>query len=166
MTAATQGTSAKLLNHTDLYHVFLSATDVEGAMGELSRQLGVSWLPIMRGTYCAWVPGDEPVLEEATTVYSKEGPVYIELGHFPIKPMPKGTDLLTPQHFGYWCDDVPGTREALQAIGWVLEFEVGRPEEGPTAPYLRSPSGYLVELVPRSSKERFDAYARSGQERA
>jgi hypothetical protein len=151
-----------VLNHTDLYHVFLSATDVEGAMAELSRRLGVSWLPVMRGTYCAWVPGDDPVLEEAVTVYSREGPVYIELGHFPIKPMPKGTDLLEPHHFGYWCDDVPGTKQALQASGWALEFEVGRPGEGPSTPYLRSPAGYLVELIPRSIKERFDAYVRSG----
>jgi Glyoxalase/Bleomycin resistance protein/Dioxygenase superfamily len=157
---------AALLNHTDLYHVFLSAADVEGAMAELSRRQGVRWLPIMRGTYCAWVPGDEPVLSEATTVYSAQGPVHIELGHFPIKPMPAGTDLLTPQHFGYWCDDVPGTRDALRSSGWALEFEVGRPGEGPTTPYLRSPSGYLVELVPRAFKVRFEAYARSGQERA
>jgi hypothetical protein len=155
--------TTRLLNHTDLYHVFLSADDVEGAMGELTRELGVTWLPVMRGTYCAWVPGDGPVLAEAVTVYSREGPVHIELGHFPVKPMPGGTDLLTPQHFGYWCDDVPGTRKALIASGWVLEFEVGRPDEGPTAPYLRSPSGYLVELVPRAFKERFEAYARGGQ---
>jgi Glyoxalase/Bleomycin resistance protein/Dioxygenase superfamily len=156
--------SAGLLNHTDLYHVFLTAADVEAAMGELSRQLGVSWLPVMRGTYCAWVPGDEPVLAEAVTVYSREGPVHIELGHVPIKPMPQGTDLLNPQHFGYWCDDVPGTAQALQASGWVLEFEVGRLEDGPTVPYLRSPAGYLVELVPRAFKERFEAYAMSGQD--
>ncbi|WAX58482.1 VOC family protein [Jatrophihabitans cynanchi] len=150
-----------LLNHTDLYHVFLHATDVEAAMALLSEHLGLNWLPVMRGTYSAWVPDGQAFTAEAVTVYSKEGPVYVELGHFPVGPMPTATDLVNPHHFGYWCDDVPSTKQALQDSDWKLEFEVGREVGGPTGSYLRSPAGLLVELVPRAIKERFEAYTRS-----
>jgi hypothetical protein len=159
MTDASSEASVALLNHCDLYHVFLNAMDVDAAMGELTERLGVGWLPVMSGSYCAWVAGQAPETGEAVTVYSSRGPVYIELGHFDVECMPTVTDLFNPHHFGYWCDDVAETSRALQDSGWIAEFEVGRLEDGPTASYLRSTAGLRVELVPRNIKSRFDEYA-------
>ncbi|MGH2488744.1 MAG: VOC family protein [Candidatus Limnocylindria bacterium] len=151
----TPPTPNMLLNHTDLYHVFLHVEDVEGSMARLGEQFGLTWLPIRTGLQWVWAPGDEPRQERYTTVYSRQGPVHLELGWFPIGPMREPTGLQTPHHFGYWCADVAGTREGLLADGWVVEFEAGPTGEAPTSPYLRSPSGYLVELVPKSRQDAF-----------
>lgn len=152
----------QLLNHTDLYHVFLHVTDVEAAMAALSDQFGLTWLPVQSGRYWTRIAGEEPIEHDATTVYSRQGPLYLELGHVPNRIIPEGTDLLTPHHFGYWCDDVPAARESLVRQGWTLEFEVGRDPQDLSVPYLIGPSGYRVELIPREFKAKFDAYVRSG----
>jgi hypothetical protein len=147
----------QLLDHRDLFHVCHVVGDIDTAIQEWSGRFGLTWLPAERQRFRAFVPGREPAEQESTTTWSLEGPVHIELGEIGAGPIEVTSDLVCPHHFGYWCDDVAGTRDGLLASGWAVEFEVGGLGEGPRVPFVRSPRGYSVELVPRSSRPQIEA---------
>jgi hypothetical protein len=143
-----------LLNHVDLFHLYFWTDDIDRSMAALSEKFGLTWLPINRGIFpFRSVDGDGGDLD-VTWTFSLQGPPYIELGHVSFARIPDKTDLVNPQHYGYWCDDVAGTRDGLIELGWTLEYETDsshrRPSSSgadrPWTPFLRSPAGALVEL--------------------
>jgi hypothetical protein len=146
-----------VLDHTDLWHVCVVVPDVEAAMADLSARFGYTWLPVARQRFKADVPGIEPVWQEASITFTREGPIHLELGQMGEGPIRAETGPDEPYHCGYWCDDVPASRDGLVANGWSLDWEIRVGEDGPFVASLHSPSGYGVELVPRSSRASFQS---------
>jgi lactoylglutathione lyase len=146
------------LNHTDLFHVCHVVPDLEGAMAVFSEYFGVTWAPVNVESFLASVPGETPAAQHATTTWSRQGPVHIELGQIGAGPIRVPSDILSPHHCGYWCDEVETTRDGLVASGWTIEFEVGMRAEAPKVPFLRSAAGYGVELVSRTDRAALEAF--------
>lgn len=143
-----------LLDHRDLFHICLTVDDIEATMAAYSEQYGLTWSPLEEESFVAIVPGiDQQVPQTSRTCWSKQGPVYIELGELGEGLVEWDGDTLDPHHAGYWVDDIDATRDALVEQGFTIDFEVIVRNNGRRIPFMRSPRGFGVELCPRENRE-------------
>ncbi|TAL00850.1 MAG: VOC family protein [Rhodospirillaceae bacterium] len=150
-------------SHTRLFHVANRVDDLDAAMAEMGRCAGLTWASIERQSMPVWMPDTGLKTIELVWTYSIEGPVHIELVKFPAGSIWEGTDLVNAHHFGYWCDDIGATTEALLACGWSLEFAGNPPSERQSRfAILSSPSGYRMELVNARGKSRYERWWAGG----
>jgi catechol 2,3-dioxygenase-like lactoylglutathione lyase family enzyme len=128
--------------HPDrFFHTGIVVADIDVAMAELSRSLGVTW----KGGWPAvhhlhYFGADQDV--ELRIAFSVQGPPHVEL----IEA--KEDTLWPPESYGthhlcYWSDDAVGDGAGLEAVGY--ERLSGIPGVG--GGYFRSPSGVTVELL-------------------
>lgn len=128
--------------HPDrFFHTGIVVADIDLAMAELSRSLGVTW----KGGWPAvhhlhYFGADHDV--ELRIAFSIQGPPHLEL-------IEAKDDTLWPHgsygthHLCYWSDDAAGDATALEAEGY--ERLSGIP--GGTGGYFRSSCGVTVELL-------------------
>jgi Glyoxalase/Bleomycin resistance protein/Dioxygenase superfamily len=129
------------------FHVCCVVPNLEQAMEELTRSIGVSWQKTREreSGELRW-----------RLVYSVDGPPFIEL----VEGAP-GTPWETPDgprlhHFGRFTDDLDAGIAVIEAAGGHVETD-GREISGRWA-YVRAPrSGALVELIEadEQGRERF-----------
>jgi Glyoxalase/Bleomycin resistance protein/Dioxygenase superfamily len=136
------------------YHVGIVVPDLVEAQAELTRQLGVTWGPVLH--FDATDVRDEAgrdVLLPITLCYSVEAP-HLEL----IEEVP-GTvwtcnDHSNLHHIGFWSDDLPGSSAALSESGCPLQL-CGR--AGAVAPsswaYHRTGLGIRIEVVDAAMRD-------------
>jgi len=137
-------------------------TDLEAAMGELGKQLGVEWTPVQAVPLAVRTPAALEQLD-LRVVVSREGPTFLELieaqptGYYSA---PGGSYL---HHVGLWVDDLAGESTRLKAEGWELEAAGEFDGVSPAGfAFHRSPWGLRIELGDRANIAAWDAWT-SGQ---
>lgn len=137
----------------EFYHLCFVVQDIDHATTDLTRALGVTWLPIQDGKLGEW---------EYRIVFSAGGPPFFEVIQGPEGSPWDATEGSRFDHIGYWSNDVRADKHHLAERGAPLEFD--------SCPYGRSFTyhrldslGIRVELVDVAAQPRFlDAWAPGG----
>lgn len=141
----------------DVAHIAVVVTDMERAMEDYARGLGVEWAPVFDmppGTVAGSdVHADGVSFEGLTAVLPRTqiGPAQMELIHaVPGSPAslvwgcPNGRDYV--HHVAFYVQDVAAENERLLALGWEREWYVD--VDGPLRmAYYRRPDSTRIELV-------------------
>jgi hypothetical protein len=146
-----------------LFKTGFLVTDLEGAMRDLGRWLGVAWTPVQQSKLVLETgAGREEV--ELRFAYSTGSPPYLELleaqprGYYAA---PAGAHL---HHVGRWVDDLAAASRALAAAG--LPLEAAGVDANGCSPavfaFHRGPHGLRIELVDRSMQPGFASWLAGG----
>ena len=135
------------LDPSSLFHGGFVVADLDTAMAEMSRTMGVTWGPRLDVELPLWTPWEVRI---ATThsVYSREFP------HLELETEVPGTVFTVSDrplhHIGYWTDDLTGESAALEEQGMplVAGAEVGGSLFGMA--FHRASTGLYIELVDRA----------------
>jgi hypothetical protein len=115
------------------YQVALAVRDLEAAMDELTKAVGVRW-----GGRFDWDSEQGPV----RIAMSYEGPPHIELVEGPPGSPWDTTEGSRVDHLQWWSDDLEADTKRLEDAGLELEWDLGGLR------YFRAPqSGVRVELL-------------------
>jgi hypothetical protein len=146
-----------------LFKTGLLVTDLEGALRDLGRWLGVAWTPVQQSRLVLATPSgrEEVALRFA---YSTGSPPYLELleaqpaGYYAA---PAGAHL---HHVGRWVDDLAKASRALADAG--LPLEAAGVDASGRAPavfaFHRGAHGLRIELVDRAMQPGFEAWLAGG----
>jgi Glyoxalase/Bleomycin resistance protein/Dioxygenase superfamily len=120
------------------YHVAIAVPDLDAAMEELSRTVGLSWGEAREAEY-----PDGPI----RFTYSVDGPPHIELVQgSPGSPW-DAADGARFDHIGFWSSSLDDDKRELHDRGMPIEVD-GEELGNPIFSYHRSEiSGLRVELV-------------------
>jgi catechol 2,3-dioxygenase-like lactoylglutathione lyase family enzyme len=147
-----------------LYHVGVRVPDLEAAMTELGKGLGVTWAKVVERDQPVWTPEDGAYAIPLRFTYSCEGPQHIELLQGARGSLWDGADLPGLHHMGAWIDDVAAETDRLIAAGWTLEMAQKSPEDGyGSMTYVRSPTGFRFEPVSAAVRPRFERWWSGGE---
>ena len=151
------------MSQSDLFKVGLLVADLEGAMRDIGRWLGLAWTPVQESPLLLSTASGREQLE-LRYVYSTQGPVHLELlqgreaGYYAT---PQGSHL---HHVGRWVDDLEAASKELDSQGLVLEA-AGVDAEG-NAPAMfafhKGDHGVRVELVDRAMQPTFEGWLAGG----
>lgn len=147
----------------DLFKVGLLVEDLEAAMRDVGRWLGVTWTPVQESPLVLQV-GLRREAVELRYVYSTSGPVFLELlqsrpdGYYAA---PQGSHL---HHVGRWVDDLAKASAELTAADFPMEA-AGIDGEGnwpAMFAFHRGRHGLRVELVDRAMQPSFEGWLSGG----
>ena len=102
-----------MLDHSRFFHIGIRVTDIEAAMAEIGKDLGVTWASVQDRPMSVWLPESGPAVFQLALTYSIEGPVHLELLQGPKGSIWDAHDVPGAHHFGYWSDDVGADTEQL-----------------------------------------------------
>ena len=146
-----------------LFKTGFLVTDLEGAMRDFGRWLGVAWTPVQQSKLVLeTAAGREEV--ELRFAYSTGSPPYLELleaqprGYYAA---PAGAHL---HHVGRWVDDLAAASRTLAAAGLPLEA-AGVDANGRSPAvfvFHRGPHGLRIELVDRAMQPGFESWLAGG----
>ena len=147
-----------------LFKTGFLVTDLEGAMHDLGRWLGVSWTPVQQSKLVlATESGREQV--ELRFAYSTGSPPYLEL----LEAQPRGyyaaPDGSHLHHVGRWADDLAAASRALGEAGLPLEA-AGVDANGRSPAvfvFHRGAHGLRIELVDRAMQPGFERWLAGGE---
>jgi len=149
---------------TALFKTGFLVTDLEGAMRDFGRWLGVSWTPVQQSKLVLAV-GAEREEVELRFAYSTGAPPYLELleaqprGYYEAK---QGPHL---HHVGRWVDDLAAASRALAAAG--LPLEAAGVDANGRSPAIfvfhRGAHGLRIELVDRAMQPGFEGWLAGGE---
>ena len=144
-----------------MYHVGMVVPDLDEAMEDFSRQLGLSWAPLQHRELSLRHRGST-VDTGLRFSYSREGPVHLEL----IEAVP-GTPWEpagSMHHVGFWAEDLVATTRTLEAAGLSLDTTYENPSSDPVGfVYVIGNSGLRIELVNASRRSGFDDWLAGGE---
>jgi hypothetical protein len=136
------------------YHVGIVVPDVAVAQIELSRQLGVTWGPVLHLDAVEYRNGSgHDIVLPTTMCYSVDDP-HLEL----IQEVPGSVWVCNEHsnlhHIGYWSEDL--TADSVGLVGSACPMQLcGR--SGDSAPvsfaYHRNDSGVRIEIVDAGMRE-------------
>jgi catechol 2,3-dioxygenase-like lactoylglutathione lyase family enzyme len=131
-----------------LYHVGIVVPDVEAGRTTLTKQLGVTWGPILQLDAVEYRDGaDQDVVLPTTMCYSVGGP-HLELIQEVAGSIWVRNEHSNLHHLGFWSDDLVADGSELTGAGCPLQL-CGR--SGDVAPvsfaYHRNDLGVRIELV-------------------
>jgi catechol 2,3-dioxygenase-like lactoylglutathione lyase family enzyme len=149
-----------LLDFQRVFHHGVRVPDIDAAMAELGRTLGLRWATVQHNADRAvWTPDRGLEHVELTFVYSCDGPHRIELLQGQAGSVWDAPDDPGLHHAGVWSDDVAADTEALVAAGWTVTAAAAAPDDGyGSFSYVRPPSGLVVELVTTAAADRFERW--------
>jgi hypothetical protein len=131
------------LHPAQLFHVGVVAEDIDQAMAEMSKNLGLTWRGGRAKTMDLCLFGEERRLE-MRIAHSMEGPPHVEL----IEAVP-GTHWAAPtatgvHHLCYWSDEAAEICQRLEA-DTANQRVTGKP--GAPGGYFLTPSGLYIEII-------------------
>jgi hypothetical protein len=147
-----------------LFKTGLLVTDLERAMRDLGRWLGVTWTPVQQSKLVLDVAGSGREEVELRFAYTTGAPPYLELleaqprGYYEAK---HGPHL---HHVGRWVDELASASRALAAAGLPLEA-AGVDADGRSPAifvFHRGPHGLRIELVDRAMQPGFESWLAGG----
>jgi lactoylglutathione lyase len=151
------------LDYARCYHQGIRVPDLESAMAELGRALGVTWCEPQSRDQSVWLADQGSTTIPLRFTYSAEGPQHLELLQGAPGSVWDGGPDPGIHHVGVWCDDVGAETAALLAAGWTLVLAQQPPEAGFGAfTYVQPPTGLLVELVWSGLGPMFDRWFAGG----
>ena len=125
------------------WQVGVLVQDLEAAMDELSRALGLTWSDVKRF-------GSEQARQRV--VMSREGPPYFELVEGPPNSPWDSSAGSRLDHLAYWVDDIQEERERLEREGAPVVMD-GQ-ARGKLVNYHALPAaGFRVEVFDESRRE-------------
>ncbi|MFD8001899.1 VOC family protein [Streptomyces mirabilis] len=139
-----------MLRPEDQFHVGIVAEDFEATLRQVSSLFGFEWSEAMGGSVEVELPTGATVID-FSCVYSQSSPRLEIVRRVPgtfWEPTP-GSGI---HHFGYWSDDVAADTAELESHGYVIEAIRKGPDGTPFFAFLRSTTGFRVELVTRSAQ--------------
>ena len=147
-----------------LFKTGFLVTDLEGAMRDFARWLGVAWTPVQQSKLVLETrAGREEV--ELRFAYSTGAAPYLEL----LEAQPRGYYEATAgphlHHVGRWVDDLAAASRALAAAGLPLEA-AGVDANGRSPAvfvFHRGAHGLRIELVDRAMQPGFDRWLAGGE---
>ena len=103
-----------MLKQSDLYHVGIIVDDFEGEMNRMSRDMGLTWSPIIRVPVPVWTRDYGTIQLNSCAVYSQQEPCIELVQSVPNTPWTAvaGRPL---HHLGYWTDDLQACSADLEA---------------------------------------------------
>jgi hypothetical protein len=148
----------------ELFKTGVVVLDLERAMEELGRWLGLRWTPVQESPLALWTgQGREDV--SLRFVYSLGAPPFLELleaqprGYYSA---PNGAHL---HHVGRWVDDLAKASAELAAQGLPLEA-AGLDAQGSKPAvfaFHRGAHGMRVELVDSAMRSSFEGWLAGGR---
>jgi catechol 2,3-dioxygenase-like lactoylglutathione lyase family enzyme len=138
-----------------LFHIGVVADDIDAAMAEMSRTLGLTWRGGRPASVELCIYGQERTVE-MRIAHSVQGPPHVEV----IQAV-AGTPWETPaaagaHHLCFWSDDAAAVCAALERAG--SRRVLGR--LGADSGYFLSPSGLYVEVIGRPLRDHLTAWIR------
>lgn len=127
------------------YHVCFVVPDIERAMEDMTRTVGVEWSGILEDSLGEW---------DYRLAFSRTGPPYIELVQGPPGSPWDSSLGARCHHLGYWTKDVEESSRRLSEDGFEKEFSacpLGRPYTYQKVKSL----GISLEMMDISRQERF-----------
>ena len=131
-----------------LYHVSLSVPELEAGMQWLTRDLGVSWRPVIESVKAQVDASGATRTVRHRLAYSVGGPPAIELVQRGPDDEPTGApgDAMAIDHLGFWVDDLGAEWQRLLQGGWTPRGK--RTAEVPRgAGQLVNGRGLAIEIV-------------------
>jgi hypothetical protein len=149
----------------ELFHTGVVVADIEAAMDDLSRALGLRWTAVQEHDMRQWRPDGEQRLT-LRFAYSLAPYPLVELiearpGTF-YEPVPDTTTQL--HHVGMWVDDLEAASSALSRDGFHL-VAAGVDDEGnrpARVTFHESAHGLRVELCDAAMRAGFDTWIAGG----
>ena len=144
-----------------MHHFGIVVPDLDGAMDELSSQLGLTWAPVRHGERTVRHHG-RLVTTDLRLTYSMEGPPHLELiGEARGTPWePTGGGI---HHAGFWVPDLRDTGRLLARAGMTPEATYDA-EDGDLLgfAYFTDANGCRVEILDDSRRQSFDEWLAGG----
>lgn len=145
------------------YHLGIRVPDIDAAMAEMGRSLGVTWCSVQEREQSVWLPDRGTVSIPLRFTYSAEDPMHLELLEGAPGSIWDGRISPGAHHVGVWSDDVRADTQSLVDAGWTLLMAQAEPTQGYGAfTYVQPPSGLVVELVWSAIKPMFDRWFAGG----
>jgi hypothetical protein len=129
------------------YHLGIAVRDLEAAMADLGRSLGLHWTSI---------EGFRAPEGQVRFCYSREGPPHLELLEGPAGTVWDSTAGDHMHHVGYWSTDIAADRELLHGRGMPLELDGATLGRGFT--YHHDDHGLRVELIDGRNRGAIEAW--------
>ena len=105
-----------MLKQEDFYHVGIIVDDFEAAVERYSKQLGLTWSPLIQVPVTIWTKQSGLIEFVSHAVYSQQQPC-IEI----VKSLPGTVWEVVPgrplHHMGYWVDDLDAVSAHLERQG-------------------------------------------------
>jgi hypothetical protein len=122
----------------DFFQVAIVVPDLEAAMDELSRTMGLTWGRIRPSSMGSW---------EYRLAFSQQGPPHVELIEAPEDgPWQRDPDgKMRIDHLQWWSADIDADTAKLEADGATVDVD-GIALDHPFR-YFLLPSGLRVELI-------------------
>jgi len=139
-----------MFDQSDLYHIGIVVEDFEGEMTRMSRDMGLSWSPVIRVPVPVWTRDFGTMQLQSCAVYSQQQPC-IEL----VKAVPNSPWVPVKErpihHLGYWTDDLEASSAELDAKGCPKILCASMEGRMFGMAYHEMRNGMYVELVDRKS---------------
>lgn len=152
-----------MIDYSRCYHHGVRVPDLDAAMEEMGKALGVTWCQPQSREQAVWLPDKGATTIPLRFTYATEGPQHIELLEGAPGSIWDGREQPGLHHIGLWSDDVGGETQDLVDRGWTVRLGQRGPDDGYGAfTYVQPPSGLVVELVSSALKPMFDRWFAGG----
>lgn len=150
-----------MIDFSKIFHTGIVVENLEKAMAELGEALDLEWSEVKEfAPIVHWIPGKGRTEIAMKAVYSKKGPVHLEICEGPAGSFYDISNQPDGRHLGVWVDSVAEESERLVSLGWKVLAANGTPEEGYGAlTYMTPPDEtFVVELVDIELKPMIDEW--------
>jgi hypothetical protein len=142
------------LHPGQLFHVGVTAVDLDAATAQLSRDLGVTW-KIGRPRVMDLVIDGQARQAEMRIAHTMQGPPYIELIQC-VPDTPWAEASVGVHHVCYWAEDAVAACAAMEASG--ARRVLGAAGSG--GGYFRTQAGMLIEIIGPPMRDYLTAFVR------
>lgn len=153
-----------MIDLSKTFHTGIIVENLEAAMAELGEALGLQWTEVKEfDPIVHWIPGKGRKEIAMKAVYSKQGPIHLEVCEGPADSFYDTTNQPDGRHIGIWVDNLVDETERLVSLGWKILAANGTPEEGyGVLTYMTPPdNSFVVELVDIELKPMIDEWTAS-----
>ena len=150
-----------MIDLSRIFHTGIIVEDLKKAMVELGDALGLEWTEVKEfDPIVHWIPGKGRNEIAMKAVYSRQGPVHLEVCEGPAGSFYDTSNQPDGRHIGVWVDDLVGETDRLVSAGWRILAANGTPDEGyGVIAYLTPPDEtFVIELVDAELKPMIDEW--------
>ena len=148
---------------TGAFHVGVRVVDLDEAMSDLGPSMGLEWCRPQERDQRLWTPEGGAITTPLRFTYSMAGPVHVELLQGEAGTVWDAGAGVGLHHTGVWTEDIKGDTDGLIGAGWTMIGAQLPPEGGYGAmTYVRSPTGFVLELVDVAVRPMFERWWAGG----